>query len=95
MWANQQRFEAAGEALGGIKDIKLLGREHSYLQRFQGPSARFAKHQATGQVLSQVPSFLIQAVAIGGMIVLMLVLMAAYGGATSGALGEMLPVLVK
>ena len=26
--ANKERFEAAGEALGGIKDIKLLGRLH-------------------------------------------------------------------
>ncbi|MBK1728784.1 ABC transporter ATP-binding protein [Halorhodospira halophila] len=91
--ANKERFEAAGEALGGIKDIKLLGREHSYLQRFRGPSARFAKHQATSNVLSQVPQFLIQAVAIGGMIALTLVLMATHGGATSGALGEVLPIL--
>ncbi len=30
--ANKERFMAAGEALGGIKDIKLLGREHVYLK---------------------------------------------------------------
>ncbi|MBK5944766.1 ABC transporter ATP-binding protein [Halorhodospira halophila] len=91
--ANQERFQAAGEALGGIKDIKLLGREHAYLSRFRGPSIRFAKHQATSQTLSQVPKFLIEAVAFGGIIALTLVLMATHGGATGGGLGEVLPVL--
>ncbi|MCG5539093.1 ABC transporter ATP-binding protein [Halorhodospira sp. 9622] len=91
--ANQERFQAAGEALGGIKDIKLLGREHAYLSRFRGPSIRFAKHQATSQTLSQVPKFLIEAVAFGGIIALTLVLMATHGGTTGGGLGEVLPVL--
>ncbi|MCG5534227.1 ABC transporter ATP-binding protein/permease [Halorhodospira sp. 9621] len=91
--ANQERFQAAGEALGGIKDIKLLGREHAYLSRFRGPSIRFARHQATSQTLSQVPKFFIEAVAFGGIIALTLVLMATHGGATGGGLGEVLPVL--
>ncbi|MBK1735808.1 ABC transporter ATP-binding protein [Halorhodospira abdelmalekii] len=91
--ANKERFQAAGEGLGGIKDIKLLGREHAYLSRFRGPSTRFAKHQATSQTLSQVPKFLIEAVAFGGIIALTLVLMATHGGATGGGLGEVLPVL--
>ena len=91
--ANQQRFEAAGEALGGIKDVKLLGREHAYLSRFRGPSTRFAKHQATSQTLAEVPKFIIEAVAFGGIIALTLVLMATHGGATGGVLGEVLPVL--
>ena len=91
--ANQERFTAAGEALGGIKDVKLLGREHAYLSRFRGPSTRFAKHQAASQVLGQVPRFLIEAIGFGGIIVLTLVLMAANGGVSGGGLGGVLPVL--
>ena len=91
--ANKERFTAAGEALGGIKDVKLLGREHAYLSRFRGPSTRFAKHQAASQVLGQVPKFLIEAIGFGGIIVLTLVLMAANGGVSGGGLGEVLPVL--
>jgi ABC-type multidrug transport system fused ATPase/permease subunit len=91
--ANQDRFTAAGEALGGIKDVKLLGREHAYLSRFRGPSMRFAKHQAASQVLGQVPKFLIEAIGFGGIIVLTLVLMAANGGVSGGGLGSVLPVL--
>ncbi len=91
--ANKERFTAAGEALGGIKDVKLLGREHAYLSRFRGPSTRFAKHQAASQVLGQVPKFLIEAIGFGGIIVLALVLMAASGGVSGGGLGGVLPVL--
>ncbi len=91
--ANQERFKASGEALGGIKDIKLLGREHAYLSRFRGPSSRFAKHQVTSQVLSQVPQYVIEAIAFGGIIALVLVLMALEGGATSDGLGNILPLL--
>ncbi|MBY5269433.1 ABC transporter ATP-binding protein [Spiribacter salinus] len=91
--ANAERFTAAGEALGGIKDVKLLGREHAYLSRFRGPSTRFAKHQAASQVLGQVPKFLIEAIGFGGIIVLTLVLMAANGGVSGGGLGGVLPVL--
>ncbi|MFV8836436.1 ABC transporter ATP-binding protein [Aquisalimonas sp. APHAB1-3] len=91
--ANRERFEAAGEALGGIKDIKLLGREHAYLKRFETPSTLQASAQATNQTLAQVPKFAIEAVAFGGMIVLSVALMVSHGGAGSDGLGNVLPIL--
>ncbi|WP_290652172.1 ABC transporter ATP-binding protein [Aquisalimonas sp.] len=90
--ANAERFTAASEALGGIKDIKLLGREHAYLARFDGPSSRQARHQATNRTLAQVPKFLIEAISFGGIIALALILLATQGGTGSDALGEILPV---
>ena len=86
--ANTERFTAAGEALGGIKDIKLLGREQAYLTRFRPSSARFSKHQATTATLSEVPRYFIEAIGVGGVIALALVLMAR-----SGEFGQTLPVL--
>ncbi len=91
--ANQERFTAASEALGGIKDIKLLGREHAYLSRFNGPSSRQARHQATNQTLSEIPKFIIEAVGFGGVIALTLVLLATQGSTNSNALGDILPIL--
>ncbi|TVO60758.1 ABC transporter ATP-binding protein [Spiribacter vilamensis] len=91
--ANQERFEAAGEALGGIKDIKLLGRENAYLQRFLRPSITQARNQSTTQTLAEVPKFLIEAVAMGGIIALTLGLMAIHGGVEGDGLGQVLPVL--
>lgn len=86
--ANTERFTAAGEALGGIKDIKLLGREQAYLTRFRPPSVRFSKHQATNITLAEVPRYLIEAIGVGGIIALALLLMAR-----SGEFGQTLPVL--
>ena len=41
--ANSERFRICNEALGGIKDIKLLGREGSYAARYANPSRRMAR----------------------------------------------------
>jgi ATP-binding cassette, subfamily B, bacterial PglK len=91
--ANRQRFRLANEALTGIKDIKLLGREQAYLERYAVPSVRMAKAQVRITVLSQVPQFALQAVALGGVILLCLVLIDPAGLASGAALGGLLPIL--
>ena len=90
---NKERFMATGEALGGIKDIKLLGREQSYLSRFEGPSKDFAATKASNQTFSQVPQQLIEVVILGAMLLLSVVLLMTSGGVQSNALGAALPVL--
>lgn len=86
--ANKQRFTAASEAISGIKDIKLLGRERAYLSRFRPASIRFARHWATNETLSQVPKYFIEAVGVGAVLGLALYLMNVGDG-----VGEVLPVL--
>lgn len=87
--ANRERFTAAGEALGGIKDIKLLGREFAYLSRFEPSSIRYARHQATNRTLSTVPKYVVEAFAVGGVLLLALVLLARSGE----GVGSILPIL--
>jgi ABC-type multidrug transport system fused ATPase/permease subunit len=48
---------------------------------------------ATSHTLSQVPQFIIEAVGFGGVIILVLILIATSGGVTGGALQTVLPVL--
>lgn len=91
--ANQKRFKAANEVLGGIKDIKLLGREHAYLQKFLRPSHDFSRYMYVSAVLGQIPKFLIEAIAFGGILLLSVVLMVRYGGNEEDALGHVLPLL--
>lgn len=86
--SNRARFTAVNEVLGGIKDVKVLGREMPFLRRFETASVRFARHQATSQTLSQLPKNLIEAVAFGGVLALTLALMT-----TRQSLGEVLPIL--
>lgn len=91
--ANAERFRIAGEALSGIKDIKLLGREAGYLDRFGGPSLKMAQSQVSVNVISQAPRFGIQIIAFGGIIVLCLALLDPEGLREREALGDILPVI--
>jgi ATP-binding cassette, subfamily B, bacterial PglK len=85
--ANRERYILASEALNGIKELRLMGREQAYLQRFRDPSERFARHQATSNIIGGLPSYGIQAVAFGGMLVILLYLIGRQGG-----LGDALPI---
>lgn len=91
--ANSARFRVTNEALGGIKDIKLLGRELAYLKRFGTPSHEMAEAVSTIQVISLVPKFALEALAFGGIILLCLALMDPQGLASGEALGGILPLL--
>lgn len=91
--ANRERFRLANEALTGIKDIKLLGREIAYLDRFSEPSKRMAQSQVSVIVFSEVPALALQAVAFGGIILLCLVLIEPAGLAVGDSIGGLLPIL--
>lgn len=73
--ANRERFTAAAEAFAGAKEIRLLGREDDYLERYRQPSQRLARHQATASLLQDLPQYVIEAIAFGGILVLALWLM--------------------
>jgi len=91
--ANKERFLAANEVFGGIKEIKLLGCEDSYLSRFQKPSKQFANSIATNVTLNQIPRFMIEAFAFGGIIFIVLFLIINSGGLSSDPLGQVLPII--
>ncbi|MEH6836207.1 ABC transporter ATP-binding protein [Falsihalocynthiibacter arcticus] len=91
--ANDERFRISGETFGGIKDIKLLGREAAYLDRFSVPSFEVAKAQVGEGVISQAPRYAVQILAFGGIIVLSLVILDAQGLQERNALGGLLPTI--
>ena len=91
--ANAERYRLATEALGGVKAIKLLGREHAYVDRFSGPSHRMADAETRGQVLMQIPKHIIQGGAFGGVIILCLALLEPKAFADGSELGTILPIL--
>lgn len=87
--ANAERFRLATEALGGVKDIKLLGREAAYVTRFRAPSHRMAKAALHTTLIGSLPQYAIQAVGLGGVILLCLALLSR----SDGAVAEILPLL--
>lgn len=74
--ANQERFTVISEAFGAVKEVKVGGLEQAFIQRFTKPANGFVKHQASEQTIRQIPRFALEAVAFGGMLLLMLYLMA-------------------
>lgn len=60
----------AAEALGGIKDVKILNAEHSFLRRFADPSRRYTRHQATSSVMATLPRHAIETVAFGTVVLI-------------------------
>ncbi len=86
--SNTERYRAANEAFGGIKDVKVLGREATFLREFEGPSDRFARANASNTVVSQIPKFALETVAFGGILVIVLYLLRSYQD-----LGQVLPVV--
>lgn len=91
--ANMERYRVANEAIGGVKDIKLLGREASYLGRFMSPSLNMARIQVIASVIAESPSYILQGIVFAGMIVLGLFLLNPAGIESGAALGEILPLL--
>ena len=87
--ANAERYKIAHEATAGIKDVKLLGLEARYLRRFQIPARRLARVSATRVLIAQTPRYLLQAVAFGGMLLIILGMLLA----RSASLGAILPLL--
>lgn len=91
--ANERRYRIAGEALGGVKDVKLLGREAAYMDRFGVPSVEMARANIGIGVLVHAPRYAIQIVAFGGIIVLCLALLDPEGIQNREALGGVLPII--
>ena len=91
--ANAERFRIAGEALGGIKDIKLLGREGHYIDRYAGPSRRMAGVMVRANVLGQIPQNVVQMALFGGVVLLCLALLDPEALARGDALKDILPLL--
>lgn len=87
--ANQQRFKLMNEGFGGIKDTLLLGRQNDFNQRFANASNTLGRAQGVNRGLSQAPRYIMELIAFGAVILLILYLLAAY----DGNLGEMLPIL--
>lgn len=83
MYANKQRFTALSEAFGAAKDVKLGGLEQVYIERFAKPAEAYAKGQATAQAISQLPRYALEAIAFGGMLLVILYLLARSGSFTA------------
>lgn len=73
------RFKYLSEASGGIKEVKLMGKEQSFINQFVIPSERFAYGQAHNVIIGDLPKYFLEVIAFGGIISLVLFLIASKG----------------
>lgn len=83
------RFRLMNEGFGGIKDILLYNRSHDFINQFQESGRIFAHAQGINTALSQVPRYLMELLAFGALISLVLVLLVT----RNGNLSQVLPIL--
>ena len=86
--ANEERFNVVSEAFNAIKEVKVGGLEQTYTQRFAKPAEVYAKGQATAQIIAQLPRYALEAIAFGGMLLLILFQMVK-----TGAFASSLPII--
>ncbi len=85
---NKLRFRTAGEALGGIKDIKVMGREDFFYHRYLRHSCEFSNLQAWCSLVGQMPRYFLETIAFGGIVTLVL-----YLTTTAGNANEVIPMI--
>lgn len=72
--SNKKRFLIANEAFSAIKDIKFNKIENFFINRFGTQVEIFANSQFLFQGVSNIPKYIIEGLAFGGMIILVLFL---------------------
>jgi ATP-binding cassette, subfamily B, bacterial PglK len=76
--ANRERFRLATEIVNGMKELKILGQDKAYQDRFAQHAALYAKNQWMSAAVSQAPRYAIESIAFGSVILLVLYLLATH-----------------
>jgi ABC-type multidrug transport system fused ATPase/permease subunit len=72
---SRQQYKLAAEAFGGIKDIKLLGRENHFVKSFSYYAKQQADDEAAGNIIAHLPRYALETIAFGGVLVIILYLL--------------------
>ena len=75
MLSNKARFRITQEATGGIKDVKLMGLEDTYVRLFNTPSRLVASNASRTAVIAQMPRYLLQGFAFLSVVVFLLIML--------------------
>ena len=86
--SNQLRFTAVSEAFGAAKEVKVGGLEQIYIKRFSDSAKSFAQTAASAAIIRQLPRFILEAIAFGGIMLVILYLMAQ-----TGSFNNALPII--
>jgi ABC-type bacteriocin/lantibiotic exporter with double-glycine peptidase domain len=73
--ANQDRFKLVADIFSAFKEIKISSQEDEFISRFSKTARIYANNQSLVTAISQLPRYFFEAIAFGGLIILVIVLM--------------------
>jgi len=82
------RLRLVNESLGGIKELKLLGREKYYLKKFRDVSKEIIRKQIFSRTATELPKYILESIAFGGILAMTIYLVAVRDDA-----GTVLPMI--
>ena len=80
---NKLRFISISEAFGAAKEVKVGGLEQIFINRFSNSAKIFALTQASSLVVAQLPRFILEAIAFGGILLIILYFLSQTGNFNS------------
>ncbi|GJE29064.1 Protein glycosylation K [Methylobacterium organophilum] len=69
---NERRYRVVQETFGALTELKLYGREARFAAAFDPPARAYARAVAESLLTGQMPRFVIESLAFGGVIVVVL-----------------------
>jgi ABC-type multidrug transport system fused ATPase/permease subunit len=72
--SNKSRYKSVSEAFGGIKDLKFSGKENFFIKRYSVASKKYASLIADNALVGEIPRYLFECIAFGGIVLLILTL---------------------
>lgn len=68
-------YQYMNQALGGVKEIKVLNREHTFLDKYEDSFGKFTYAQRVSEILGMVPKYCVEASCMTGLLVAILLKM--------------------
>ena len=85
---NTLRFTSISDAFGAAKEVKIGGLEEIYTKNFSKYAKIYARSLATSQVIAQLPRYILEAIAFGGILLILL-----YMITQTGSFNDSLPII--
>ena len=85
---NRLRYTSISDAFGAVKEVKIGGLEEIYTKNFSKYAEIYARSLATSQVIAQLPRYILEAIAFGGILLILL-----YMITQTGSFNDSLPII--